>query len=238
MKRNLLLLFLAGASHISTTLAASRPLCSVDCFADSLLQSSCPQTDKKCLCESTRYLDAALECIQMACKGNDLQQAYKYWITTCESVSVPVSIPGLTSTTSTIKWSATISVESIVPTSVEPHTTSAIQTETVATTESTALPDTNTDNNKTPIGLVAGGVAGGVAVVAALLGGFMLFRRMKRKQPMGYSEETSTKPFARPDPNSQSIWTGEESYSWKPTPSANTSTNDMGNDMGGIQGYK
>ncbi|KAK6350557.1 hypothetical protein TWF718_003747 [Orbilia javanica] len=211
------------------------PLCAQPCISVGLGQTSCPQTDIRCLCQSSGYIDTVTTCVRSLCNQSDRESAFNYSKDTCSSVGIEVSIPGVSSTSRTTAVSAT-GAGAPTTTNTNASSTSSVrsasQTQTTASTTETSttnqsesgLTDTPTPassggSNSTPVGAIVGGVVGGVvALVAVVMIGIWLLKREKRKklEMQIAAGNLPPKPPMQPDPNSQGIWEGGNAYSWNP----------------------
>ncbi|EPS39718.1 hypothetical protein H072_6490 [Dactylellina haptotyla CBS 200.50] len=171
--------------------------------------------------------------------------AAQYAISNCALVGIQVSIPGFTSTATSA--SATGASRTPSTTSAGAATTTGTGGSASSSSLGSETPASNSEGSSgnptsapsgggssTNVGAIVGGVVGGIVVLAALgILGFWLLKRERRKK---LEMETAMggvppKPPMAADPNSQSIWTGDNTYSWNPQ----TNTHDVqgGTPVGG-----
>ncbi|KAK6506784.1 hypothetical protein TWF481_005244 [Arthrobotrys musiformis] len=213
------------------------PTCAQPCISVGLGQTSCPQTDTKCLCQSSGYIDTVTTCVRSLCNQSDRERAFDFSKDTCSSLGVDVSIPGVSSTSTRSVISATGAGAPTTTNTGASSTTltgsatasrsqaSSDATETLAENGNTSNP-TNTSTpassdsgSSTPVGPIVGGVVGGVVALAAvvILGIWLLKREKRKRMEMQIAAGTlPAKPAMQPDPNSQGIWEGSNAYSWNP----------------------
>ncbi|KAK6349550.1 hypothetical protein TWF696_005834 [Orbilia brochopaga] len=235
---NLQLLFTLYFPGIEAQASVAVPFCAVNCLSDALLQSSCFQTDVRCLCQSSGYVTAVADCISEVCNELDQKQARQYATENCRSNGVALSLPGASSTstgtatsesTTTSAGSTTTSATGSVSTTLSTTTTSVGDVLGASAPSGTpAAKETGSDQNSaqgasnggggsTNTGAIVGGVVGGVGAIALILVGTWLVMRERRKRMAMATSLPSTAPeVAQPDMNSQSIWTGDNTYSWNP----------------------
>ncbi|KAJ6264928.1 hypothetical protein Dda_1081 [Drechslerella dactyloides] len=207
------LLFVPLFPTATAQVTVAVPLCAVNCLADALLQSSCPQTDTRCLCQSTRYVSAAIDCIREACNALDIRQAEQYATENCRASGVVLSIPGSSSTTAGASSTtfATRTTASTTSTSADSNTTGGTAARETGSGSTTSGAAANGSGSSTNMGPIIGGAVGGVAALALIILGVMLVMRERRKK-MAMAASSSSEPPS----NSQSIWTGGNTYSWDP----------------------
>ncbi|EGX43142.1 hypothetical protein AOL_s00215g751 [Orbilia oligospora ATCC 24927] len=138
-------------------------------------------------------------CVRSLCNESDRQRAFNYSKDTCSSVGIEVSIPGISSTSSSTVKSAT---GAATPTPTNPNASStspggsasrtrppSSTTETSAGNQNgsdsadTPTPASNNSGSSAPVGAIVGGVVGGVvALVAVVILGTWLLKREQRKK--------------------------------------------------------
>ncbi|KAK6534872.1 hypothetical protein TWF281_006171 [Arthrobotrys megalospora] len=213
------------------------PTCALPCISVGLSQTSCSQTDVRCLCQSSGYIDAAATCIRSLCNEADRLRAYNYSKDTCSVVGIDVSIPSISSSTASSVSSAT---GLSMPTATDPGAASTTSTNSASRTRpssdaaetstgnqngsnssGTPTPGSSNSGSSAPIGAIVGGIVGGVvAIVAVVILGVWLLKREKRKkmemQLQIASGNLPPKPPMQADANSQGIWDGNNAFSWNP----------------------
>ncbi|KAK6524181.1 hypothetical protein TWF694_005841 [Orbilia ellipsospora] len=101
----------------------------------------------------------------------------------------------------------------------------ASSTSSTTSNSSSGSPSSKSGSNNT--GIIAGSVIGGIAVVViGGLAGYWLISRERRMRGAEGSKPTA-QPDMRPDPNNQSIWNGNEAYSYNPNKDARDVTGGM-----------
>ncbi|KAF3178462.1 hypothetical protein TWF225_010119 [Orbilia oligospora] len=211
------------------------PTCAQPCISVGLGQTSCPQLDVRCLCQSSGYISTVTTCVRSLCNESDRQRAFDYSKDTCSSVGIEVSIPGIGSTSLSTVRSAT---GAATPTSTNPNASStspggsasrtrppSSTTETSAGNQTgsdsadTSTPASNNSGSSAPVGAIVGGVVGGVVALVAvvILGTWLLKREQRKKMEMQLAAGNfPPKAPKQPDPNAQGIWEGNDAYSWNP----------------------
>ncbi|KAF3915616.1 hypothetical protein ABW21_db0208261 [Orbilia brochopaga] len=215
---HLRLLYILRFPTAEAQASVALPLCAVNCLSEALLQSSCFQTDTRCLCQSRGYIDASVECIDQVCNALDRKQAYQYSQENCKAAGIVLSLPGSSSTTTGASTSTTSTSASTTSASNKDATTTSdtqIAKETGTSTGATPAAQTGSSSS-TNIGPIVGGVVGGIAVIALILVGVWLVMRERRRRRFAMGTPLPSTPAAQPDMNSQGIWTGEGAYSWNP----------------------
>ncbi|KAF3905016.1 hypothetical protein AA313_de0203962 [Arthrobotrys entomopaga] len=132
--------------------------------------------------------------------------------------STPPSIspPSSASPPSSVLPSSSSSSSSSNPNSSQssPTSSAASSSSSTSSTSSSGSPSSKSGSNNT--GIIAGSVVGGIAVViVGGLAGYWLISRERRMREGGGSKPAA-QPDMRPDPNNQSIWNGNEAYSYNP----------------------
>ncbi|TGJ66311.1 hypothetical protein EYR41_007955 [Orbilia oligospora] len=96
---NLLLISLIWLlARVGLGLAAPRgeglPLCSIDCVFS--YYNGCYETDPRCICRSTTYINKAAECTYKACPRSDFEAVARALQERCASVGIEVQVPRFT----------------------------------------------------------------------------------------------------------------------------------------------
>ncbi|EWC45655.1 hypothetical protein DRE_05216 [Drechslerella stenobrocha 248] len=221
------LAFVLALKMAHAQVSVALPLCAVDCRAEALLQSSCFQTDARCLCISRGYMESATECVRRVCNDADREQAEQYAVENCRANGIAISLPPLSSSatrSATAPASATRTGQATTSASGASATApGASRTQSGSTTSTGGAGPSDTavgasdsvGGSSTNVGAIAGGVVGGVVAVAAIILGIWLYKREQRKK-MGMLAPLPPGVEVQPDPDSQGIWTGENAYSWNP----------------------
>jgi len=131
------------------------PECASPCLLSNISKSGCedPTSNFKCVCESEPFVTAASECIQTACKGDDITNAMAAAAGLCKSFGVDIGAPSApeettTAAPETTSTPAAAETTTVVETTTVAETTTVVETTTVA--ETTAVIETPDVETTTP----------------------------------------------------------------------------------------
>jgi CFEM domain len=101
--------------------------------------TGCSQTDLKCLCSDSGYIDSVTTCIQSSCDASDAQNAFAYAQFACNSAGVQVPSPAeVLSSLSAESASAAASTTSSAVPAPAPATSTTAQASTTAAAAGTS----------------------------------------------------------------------------------------------------
>ncbi|KAF3932055.1 hypothetical protein ABW20_dc0104899 [Dactylellina cionopaga] len=89
-----------GLALLGGVSAQTFPTCAYSCLPLGLQQTTCSETDIRCLCQSRGWIDTVATCIRSACSAADAESAGLYSRNECAAFGISVSISPASSTTS------------------------------------------------------------------------------------------------------------------------------------------
>ncbi|KAF3913759.1 hypothetical protein AA313_de0208941 [Arthrobotrys entomopaga] len=203
-----------GLAFLGGALAqATLPICAYSCLPGGLKQTDCSETDIKCLCQSSGWINYVTTCIRTVCSAEDALNAGIFSRQECLDVGISVSIPAVSSTTAP---EGATNVGSPVQTSV-PGGASSLSP---ATTAATA---------------VAGGSNGGQQTSASTSVATSIGDSPSQTSSSNSSSEASTSKNS-PNGDSQGSNSGSGAPSESPTPKSSSGSSNVGPIVGGVVG--